>query len=191
MAFTLPELPYPKSALAPHISAETLEFHYGKHHMGYLTKLNAQLEASPALASKSLEDLITTQTGGVFNLAAQIWNHTFYWRSLKPGGGGAPTGRIAQAIDKSFGSFAEFRQKFSGVAAGHFGSGWAWLGSEGGNLKIVDTHDAGCPLTSGLKPVLTCDVWEHAYYIDYRNDRARYIESWWNLVNWDFASSNL
>ena len=191
MSITLPELPYAKDALAPHISNETLEFHYGKHHAGYVKKLNAAIEADSSLAGKSLEDLIKTQKGGVFNNAAQVWNHTFYWNSLSPGGGGEPTGSIAEAINKSFGSFSDFKEKFSAAAGGHFGSGWAWVVKDGDKLAIVDTHDAGNPLTEGKKPVLTCDVWEHAYYIDYRNARPDYIAAWWNLVNWDFASQNL
>jgi Fe-Mn family superoxide dismutase len=191
MAFELPALPYSNDALAPHISKETLEFHHGKHHAGYVTKLNAAVAADSTLAGKSLEDLVRTQKGGVFNNAAQIWNHTFYWNSLKPKGGGEPTGAVAEAIKKSFGSFGEFKTAFSNAAGGHFGSGWAWLVKDGDKLAIVDTHDAGCPLTLGKKPILTCDVWEHAYYIDYRNARPSYIEAWWNLVNWDFANKNL
>lgn len=191
MSITLPELPYAKDALAPHISNETLEFHYGKHHAGYVKKLNAAIEKDGSLAGKSLEDLIKTQKGGVFNNAAQIWNHTFYWNSMSPNGGGEPSGAIAEAINKSFGSFSDFKEKFSAAASGHFGSGWAWVVKDGDKLAIVDTHDAGNPLTEGKKPVLTCDVWEHAYYIDYRNARPDYISAWWNLVNWDFASKNL
>lgn len=192
MAHTLPDLPYSKDALAPHISNETLEFHYGKHHAGYVAKLNAAVEKDSSLAGKSLEDLIRSQSGGVFNNAAQIWNHTFYWNSLSPKGGGEPSGAIADAINKAFGSFGDFKNEFSAAAGGHFGSGWAWLvKDDGGNLAIVDTHDAGNPLTAGKSPILTCDVWEHAYYIDYRNARPSYIEAWWNLVNWDFANKNL
>ena len=190
MAFSLPELPYSKDALAPHISERTLEFHYGKHHHAYLGKLNAAVEGKD-LANKSLEELITSQSGGLFNAAAQVWNHTFYWNSLSPKGGGAPSGPIGEAINGSFGSFEAFKEKFSAAAAGHFGSGWAWLVLDGSNLAIVDTHDAGCPLVDGKKPVLTCDVWEHAYYLDYQNARPKYIEAWWNLVNWDFANKNL
>jgi superoxide dismutase, Fe-Mn family len=192
MAIELPKLPFEKNALAPHISEKTLEFHYGKHHAGYVTKLNAAIDADSSLAGKSLEDLIRTQKGGVFNNAAQVYNHTFYWSSLKPGGGGEPSGAIADAIKKSFGSFGDFKNKFSAAAGGHFGSGWAWVVKEdNGGLAIVDTHDAGNPLTQGKKPVLTCDVWEHAYYLDYQNARPSYIEAWWNLVNWDFANANL
>ena len=191
MAFTLPELPYTKDALAPHLSAETLEFHHGKHHNAYVTKLNELVAADPTLAGKSLEELIRTTSGGPFNQAAQVWNHTFYWNSMKPGGGGEPTGAVLEAINKSFGSFSAFKEKFSAAAAGQFGAGWAWLVKDGANLAIVTTSNAGNPLTDGKTPVLTCDVWEHAYYIDYRNARPKYVEAWWNLVNWDFAAKNL
>ena len=191
MAFTLPELPYPKDALAPHISAETLDFHHGKHHNAYVTKLNELVAADASLAGKSLEDLVRTTSGGVFNQAAQVWNHTFYWHSMKPGGGGEPKGPLADAINKAFGSFSTFKEKFSAAAVGQFGSGWAWLVKNNGNLEIVATSNAGCPLTEGKTPILTCDVWEHAYYIDYRNARPKYVESWWNLVNWDHAASKL
>ncbi len=192
MAFKLPELPYSKDALSPHISARTLEFHYGKHHQGYVTKLNAAVEGDSALAGKSLEDIIRTTKGGVFNNAAQVWNHTFYWHSMSPNGGGAPTGDIAHAIDKAFGSFADFKEKFSTAAAGQFGSGWAWLVKDAaGQLAITTTGNAGTPLTEGQTPILTCDVWEHAYYLDYQNARPSYIEAWWNLVNWEHAAKNL
>lgn len=191
MAFTLPELPYSKDALAPHISAETLDFHHGKHHNAYVTKLNSLVEADASLAGKSLEDLVRTTSGGTFNQAAQVWNHTFYWNSMKPQGGGEPTGAIADAINKNFGSFGDFKEKFSAAAAGQFGSGWAWLVKSGDALEITTTANAGCPLTEGKTPILTCDVWEHAYYVDYRNARPAYIEAWWHLVNWDFASGNL
>jgi Fe-Mn family superoxide dismutase len=191
MAFKLEALPYEKNALAPHISQETLEFHYGKHHQGYVTKLNGLVADTP-LAQKSLEELVKTESGKVFNNAAQIWNHTFYWKSLSPKGGNAPTGKIADAINASFGSFDEFKKKFQEEAINHFGSGWVWLVRDDNNkLEIVGAHDAGNPLTQGKTPVLTCDVWEHAYYIDYRNDRAKYLEAFWNLVNWEFASANL
>ncbi|MBL9023244.1 MAG: superoxide dismutase [Myxococcales bacterium] len=191
MAFTLPELPFPKDALAPHISAETLDFHHGKHHNAYVTKLNELVAADASLAGKSLEDLMRTTTGPVFNNAAQVWNHTFYWHSMKPGGGGEPKGALADAINKAFGSFSTFKEKFSAAAVGQFGSGWAWLVKNNGNLEIVATSNAACPLTEGKTPILTCDVWEHAYYIDYRNARPKYVESWWNLVNWDHAASKL
>ena len=192
MPITLPELPYAKDALAPHISQETIEFHYGKHHAGYVKKLNAAIEADAALAGKSLEDLVRTAEGGVFNNAAQIYNHNLYWSSLHPNGGGEPRGAVAEGINKAFGSFADFKTQFSKAAGGHFGSGWAWLvKKDNGELAIHDTHDAGCPLTHGCTPLVTCDVWEHAYYIDYRNARPKYIEAWWNLVNWDHANSLL
>ena len=192
MAFTLPELPFPKDSLAPHISAETLDFHHGKHHQAYVTKLNELVAADASLAGKSLEDLVRTTSGGVFNQAAQVWNHTFYWHSMKPNGGGEPTGAIGDAITKAFGSFGTFKEKFSAAAVGQFGSGWAWLVKNGsGALEIVQTSNAGCPLTESKTPILTCDVWEHAYYVDYRNARAKYVEAWWNLVNWDHAASKL
>ncbi len=192
MAFTLPELPFPKDALAPHISAETLDFHHGKHHQAYVTKLNELVAADAALGGKSLEDLVRSSSGPLFNQAAQVWNHTFYWHSMKPGGGGEPTGAVAEAINKSFGSFSTFKEKFTAAAIGQFGSGWAWLVKNGsGALEIVQTSNAGCPLTEGKSPILTCDVWEHAYYVDYRNARAKYVEAWWNLVNWDHAAKGL
>ncbi|MHC4924352.1 MAG: superoxide dismutase, partial [Planctomycetota bacterium] len=170
----------------------TLEFHYGKHHAGYVKKLNAAAEADASIGEKSLEDLITSASGGVFNNAAQIWNHSFYWNSMKPGGGGDPSGAVAAAINENFGSADAFRAEFTKVAAGHFGSGWAWLcKKEDGGLAIVETHDAGNPIPDGHKPLLTCDVWEHAYYIDYRNARPDYIAAWWNLINWDFIGENL
>ena len=192
MAFTLPELPYAKDALAPHISAETLDFHHGKHHQAYVTKLNELVAADASLAGKSLEDLIRSTSGGVFNQAAQVWNHTFYWHSLKPGGGGAPTGALAQAIDTTFGSFAAFKEKFTAAAIGQFGSGWAWLVKNGsGGLEITQSSNAGCPLTEGKTPLLTCDVWEHAYYIDFRNRRPDYLSAFWSLVNWDFVNQQM
>jgi Fe-Mn family superoxide dismutase len=191
MSFELPALPYARDALAPHISAETLDYHYGKHHQTYVTNLNKLVAADPSLEGKSLEDLIRTTSGGVFNNAAQVWNHTFYWNGLRPGGGGEPTGALADAIVAAFGSFAAFKEKFSAAAAGQFGSGWAWLvKNASGGLEIVTTGNAGCPLTDGKVPVLTCDVWEHAYYVDYRNARPAYVAAWWNLVNWDFAAAN-
>ncbi len=192
MAFTLPELPYPKDALAPHISKETLDFHHGKHHNAYVTKLNSLVEADATLQGKGLEALMLSQKGVVFNQAAQVWNHTFYWHSMKPGGGGDPSGAVAAALKEHFGSVEGFRKQFSDAAAGHFGSGWAWLvKKKEGGLAVVSTHDAGNPLTDGHKPLLTCDVWEHAYYIDFRNARPEYIKAWWNLVNWDFLDKNL
>ena len=190
MAFTLPELPYAMDALSPHISAETLEFHYGKHHNAYVTNLNKLVEGT-ANAEKTLEEIIKSSDGGLFNNAAQVWNHSFYWNCLSPNGGGEPTAKLADEINKAFGSFAEFKEKFSTAAATQFGSGWAWLVQKSdGSLDIVKTANAGCPLTDGVKPLLTCDVWEHAYYVDYRNARPKYVEAFWNLVNWDFANQN-
>ena len=191
MAFELPPLPYAKDALAPTISAETLEYHHGKHHQAYVTNLNNLVAGTPN-EGKSLEEIITSSDGGVFNNAAQIWNHTFYWNSLSPNGGGAPTGVVAEAIDGAFGSFDAFKEQFNKVAATHFGSGWAWLVKDAdGKLSVVATPNAGCPLTDGLIPLFTCDVWEHAYYIDYRNARPSYLASFWKLVNWDFVAANL
>ncbi|HMV66576.1 MAG TPA: Fe-Mn family superoxide dismutase [Myxococcota bacterium] len=192
MAFVLPELPYAKDALAPHISAETLDYHHGKHHQAYVTNLNKFVEADPSLQGRTLEDLVLTTKGGVYNNAAQIWNHTFYWHCLSPNGGGEPTGDIAARINATWGSFAAFKEKFSAAAVGQFGSGWAWLvQGQDGALEIVGGGAADNPLTHGKRPILTCDVWEHAYYIDYRNARAKYVEAWWSLVNWDFANQNL
>jgi Fe-Mn family superoxide dismutase len=172
------------------ISAETIEYHYGKHHAGYVTKLNAAIEGTD-LASKSLVDIVR-EGGGTFNNAAQVWNHTFYWNSIKPGGGGQPSGAIADAINGSFGSYDKFREEFSNAAATQFGSGWAWLVAEGDKLAIKKTPNAETPITTSAKPLLTIDVWEHAYYIDYRNARPNYIKTFLDsLVNWDFANQNL
>lgn len=191
MTFTLPQLPYALDALAPHVSKETLEYHYGKHHNTYVTNLN-KLIPGTEFESMTLEEIIMKAKGGIFNNAAQVWNHTFYWHSMSPNGGGEPKGRLAEAINKSFGSFAAFKEQFSQTAATTFGSGWAWLVQDrSGALKIINTSNAGTPMTEGLNALLTCDVWEHAYYIDYRNRRPDYIEAFWSLVNWDFASSNL
>ncbi len=191
MAFTLPPLPYAKDALAPHISAETLEYHHGKHHNAYVTNLNKLLEGKPE-ASKSLEDIIKSSDGGVFNNAAQIWNHTFYWHSMKPNGGGPPTGDLADAIKRDFGSFDKLKEDFSQAAATQFGSGWAWLVLHDGKLSVTKTGNADLPMKHGQKALLTIDVWEHAYYIDYRNLRPKYIETFLNhLVNWDFVAKNL
>lgn len=191
MKHELPQLPYAIDALAPHISKETLEFHHGKHHQTYVTNLN-NLIPGTEFESLTLEEIVKKSSGPIFNNAAQIWNHTFYWQSLAPKAGGAPTGAIAEAITKNFGSFEKFKEEFSKVAIGTFGSGWAWLVKTGdGALKIVSTSNAATPLTDSVKPLLTCDVWEHAYYIDYRNARAKYVESFWNLVNWEFANANL
>ncbi|XP_049850590.1 superoxide dismutase [Fe]-like [Schistocerca gregaria] len=193
MAFVLPPLPYPKNALSPSISEQTLEFHYEKHHRGYVDKLN-QLIKGTALENSSLESLIREQTGKIYNLAAQAWNHTFYWNSMSPNGGGEPKSKskTADAINKSFGSFETFKNKFTDEANNHFGSGWIWLvRDDQNNLSIYPGHDAHCPLSEKKTPVLTCDVWEHAYYIDYKNNRASYIDAWWKVVNWDFVEKNM
>jgi Fe-Mn family superoxide dismutase len=191
MAIELPKLPYDMDALAPHISKETLEFHYGKHHQAYVTNLNNLIPGTP-FEGKSLEDIIKTSTGGVFNNAAQVWNHTFYWHSLSPKGGHEPTGKLADLIVKNFGSFEAFKEQFTKTAIGTFGSGWAWLvKNPDGSLAITSTSNAGTPLTENKKALLTCDVWEHAYYIDYRNARPKYLEHFWNLANWEFVESNL
>lgn len=191
MAFSLPELPYAKNALEPHISEETLEYHYGKHHQTYVDKLNGLIEGTDD-ADKSLEEIIRSASGGLFNNAAQVWNHTFYWHCLSPNGGGRPSGKLAELIDRDFGSFDEFEKEFSDKAAGNFGSGWTWLVKQpDGKLAVVNTDDAKTPLTGDDKPLLTCDVWEHAYYIDYRNARPKYLEAFWKLVNWDFVASHL
>lgn len=191
MAFELPSLPYAKDALAPHISAETLEFHHDKHHATYVTNLN-KLVPGTEFEGASLEDIICkAPAGGIFNNAAQVWNHTFYFNALSPNGGGEPTGALAEAIASTFGSFAEFKEKFSQSAATNFGSGWTWLvKNASGALEIVNTGNAGNPLRDGHTPLLTVDVWEHAYYIDYRNARPKYLEGWWNLVNWAFVAEN-
>ncbi|MCK7597718.1 superoxide dismutase [Fe] [Microbulbifer sp. CAU 1566] len=191
MAHVLPELPYAMDALQPHISQETLEFHYGKHHKTYVDKLNGLLEGTPE-ADKSLEDVIKSSSGGVFNNAAQIWNHTFYWNCLSPNGGGAATGAVAEAINAAFGSFDKFKEEFTNSAVNNFGSGWTWLVKKSdGTVAIVNTSNAETPLTdSSVTPLLTCDVWEHAYYIDYRNARPKYMEAFWALLNWEFVNQN-
>ncbi len=188
MTIELPALPYALDALEPHISKETLEYHYGKHHQTYVTNLNNLIEGTDN-AGKSLEALIKTSSGGLFNNAAQVWNHTFYWNCLSPNGGGEPTGALAEAINAKFGSFAEFKEAFSKTAITTFGSGWGWLvKNSAGELELVSTSNAGCPLTEEQTPLLTCDVWEHAYYVDYRNARPKYVEAFWSLVNWDFVA---
>lgn len=190
MEHKLPELPFAKDALEPVISEETIEYHYGKHHQAYVNNLN-NLIAGTEFEYMSLEEIIKKSSGGVFNNAAQVFNHTFYWNCLAPDAGGEPTGELAAAIDKAFGSFAEFKEKFSATAVGTFGSGWAWLvKKDDGELEIVSTSNAGTPLTEGKTPLLTCDVWEHAYYVDYRNARPAYVGKFWDLVNWDFVASN-
>lgn len=188
---TLPPLPFAMDALVPHISKETLEYHYSKHHQTYVTNLN-KLILETEFESMSLEDIIMKSKGGMFNNAAQVWNHTFYWHSLSPNGGGEPTGKLGEMINKTFGSFDAFKEQFTQVAIGTFGSGWAWLVQDStGALKIISTSNAGTPMTEGLTALLTCDVWEHAYYIDYRNARPTYMNAFWSLVNWEFAASNL
>lgn len=187
MSHTLPKLPYSNDALEPHISSETISYHYGKHHQSYVTKLNGMVEGNDN-AGKSLEDLIKTATGGIFNNAAQVWNHTFYWNCLGPDAGGEATGAIGDAIKAKWGSFADFREAFSTAAATNFGSGWTWLVKKGDALEIVSTSNAANPMTDGMTPIMTIDVWEHAYYVDYRNARPKYIEAFWNLVNWDFIN---
>ncbi|PLW70398.1 Fe-Mn family superoxide dismutase [Pseudohalioglobus lutimaris] len=191
MAFELPPLPYSQDALEPHISAETLEFHYGKHHKTYVDKLNGLAEGTD-LAKKSLEEVVKDSEGGVFNNAAQIWNHSFYWNCLSPNGGGAATGAVAEAIDAAFGSFDAFKKAFTDSAVNNFGSSWTWLVKNAdGSVAIVNTSNAGTPLTdSSVTPLLTVDLWEHAYYIDYRNARPKYMEAFWALVNWAFVNEN-
>lgn len=197
MAFTLPELPYTQNALEPYISANTLSFHHGKHHNAYVTNLNKLIEGTE-LESKSLEDIIRETAGkddkkGIFNNAAQVWNHTFYWHSMKPQGGGQPSGDLLDKINKDFGSFDKFKEEFSNAGATQFGSGWAWLvADKSGKLKVTKTANAETPVTTGEKPLITMDVWEHAYYLDFQNARPKYIETFLNsLVNWDFATKNL
>jgi superoxide dismutase, Fe-Mn family len=190
MTFELPALPYAKDALEPHISAETIEYHYGKHHQTYVTNLN-NLIPGTEFEGKSLEEIVKKSSGGIFNNAAQIWNHTFYWHSLSPNGGGQPSGALADAIEKCFGSFDKFKEEMTKTAVTTFGSGWAWLVKNAdGSLALVSTSNAATPLTGDQTPLLTVDVWEHAYYIDFRNLRPKYLEAFWSLVNWDFASKN-
>jgi Fe-Mn family superoxide dismutase len=190
MKFELDPLPYSKDALAPHMSAETISFHYEKHHQTYMNNLKNLLQGKPE-AEKSLEEIVKGATGGVFNNAAQVWNHDFYWKSMKANGGGEPNGALLEAIKRDFGSFNDFKSQFQTAAVGQFGSGWAWLVNDAGKLKITTTSNAETPMTKGMTCLVTCDVWEHAYYIDYRNLRAKFVETWLgNLVNWDFAQSN-
>ncbi len=190
MEHTLPQLPYAIDALAPHISQETLEYHYGKHHQTYVTNLN-NLVKDGEFANSTLEEIIKKSSGGIFNNAAQVWNHSFYWNCLSPQGGGEPTGALKEAINTKFGSFEEFKKQFTATCVGTFGSGWGWLvKTPTGELELVSTSNAATPLTSANKALLTCDVWEHAYYIDYRNSRPNYMAAFWNLVNWDFVSKN-
>jgi Fe-Mn family superoxide dismutase len=190
MEHKLPELPWAKDALAPHISAETIDYHYGKHHNAYVTKLNAGIKDTE-FADMPLEDIVKKAKGGLFNNAAQVWNHTFYWNCLAPNAGGPATGAVADKINAKWGSFDKFKEEFTNSAATNFGSGWTWLVEKGGDLEIMNTDDADTPLAHGIKALMTIDVWEHAYYVDYRNARPNYIDAFWSLVNWDFVNSNL
>jgi len=189
--FELPPLPYAKNALAPHISEETLEFHYGKHHQAYMTNLKGLLEGKPE-ANKSLEEIVKESSGGVFNNAAQVWNHSFFWNCMKPNGGGKPTGELASMIDRDFGGYDKFKEAFAKACVTQFGSGWGWLIENGGKLEVMQTSNADLPMKHGKKAILTIDVWEHAYYIDYRNLRPKFVETVIDkLLNWDFANQNL
>lgn len=191
MEHKLPALPYAKEALQPHISAETLEYHYGKHHQTYVTNLNNMIKGTE-YENMSLEEIIQKSQGGVFNNSAQVWNHTFFWNCMSPNGGGAPTGKVADAINAKWGSFDKFKEEFNKSALGNFGSGWTWLVQKtDGSVDIVNTSNAGTPLTTSDKPLLTADVWEHAYYIDYRNARAKFLDAFWNVANWDFVNQNM
>ena len=190
MPFELPELPYPLDGLEPHISQETMEYHYGKHHQAYVNKLNGLIKGTE-FEGLSLEEIVMKSEGGIFNNAAQAWNHTFYWYSMTPNGGGDPYDALAAAIDRDFGSFEKFKEEFTNKALTQFGSGWAWLvKNKDGKLEVLNTPNAGNPMTDNKTPLLTCDVWEHAYYIDTRNDRPQYVSNFWNLVNWDFVVKN-
>ena len=190
MEHTLPPLPYPKDALEPHMSKETFEYHYGKHHQAYVTNLNNLIKGTE-FENMALEDIIRKSSGGVFNNSAQVWNHTFFWNCMAPKGGGEPRGALADAINKKWGTFAAFKEAFSKSAVGNFGSGWTWLVKKADGVDIVNTSNAGTPLTTSDKPLLTLDVWEHAYYIDHRNARPKFVETFFaNLVSWDFASKN-
>jgi superoxide dismutase, Fe-Mn family len=192
MSFVLPTLPYDKAALAPHLTEENIDLHYSKHHNSYVVNLNKFIEDGKVDGSKTLEEVILSSDGPVFNNAAQIWNHTFYWSSMKPSGGGEPTGALAEAINRDFGSFAKFKEEFTNAAVSQFGSGWAWLVVEDDKLKVTKTGNADLPLKYGQKALITCDVWEHAYYPTYKNLRPKYVETFLNsLVNWDFAAENL
>jgi Fe-Mn family superoxide dismutase len=190
MEHILPPLPYAKNALAPVMSEETLEYHYGKHHQAYVTNLNNLIKGTE-FENLSLEEIVKKSSGGVFNNSAQVWNHTFFWNCMKPNAGGAPTGKVADAISAKWGSFDKFKEEFQKSAVGNFGSGWTWLVKKAdGSVDIVNTSNAATPLTTENKALLTVDVWEHAYYIDYRNARPKFVEAWWNLVNWDFVNQN-
>ncbi len=190
MTYELPALPYAKDALEPVISAETIDYHYGKHHQAYVTNLNNMVPGTE-FEGASLEDIIAKSSGGIFNNAAQVWNHTFYWNGLSPQGGGEPAGALGDAITETFGSFEAFKEAFIKAGIGNFGSGWTWLvKNPAGGLEIVNTDDAGNPMTDGHQPLLTVDVWEHAYYIDFRNARPKYLADIWNIINWDFVAAN-
>ena len=191
MAIELPALPWARDALAPHISAETIDYHYGKHHQTYVTNVNNQIKGTE-FENEDLVTIVKKAQGGLFNNAAQVWNHTFYWNCLSPKGGGEPSGKLADGIKKAFGGFSQFKEEFTKTAIGTFGSGWAWLVQRAdGNLGLISTSNAATPLTGTDVPLLTCDVWEHAYYIDYRNARPKYLEAFWNLANFDFATSQM
>ncbi|MBW5802502.1 superoxide dismutase [Coxiella endosymbiont of Ornithodoros amblus] len=190
MAFELPDLPYKLNVLEPHISQETLEYHHGKHHRAYVNKLNKLIKGTP-FEKESLEEIIRKSDGGIFNNAAQHWNHTFYWHCMSPDSAEDPSGELASAIDKTFGSLDKFKSLFTNSANNHFGSGWAWLVKDkNGKLEVLSTVNAQNPMTEGKKPLMTCDVWEHAYYIDTRNDRPKYVNNFWQVVNWDFVMKN-
>ncbi len=190
MEHKLPTLPYALDGLEPYISKETLEYHYGKHHQAYVTNLNNQIK-NTEYEKETLENIIKTSSGGIFNNAAQVWNHTFFWQCMKPNGGGEPSGALAEAIKATWQTFDRFKEEFTKSCVGNFGSGWTWLVKKAdGSLTIVNTSNAATPLTGSDKPLLTCDVWEHAYYIDYRNARAKFVDAFWNVINWDFVSSN-
>ena len=191
MSFELPKLPYAQDALEPHVSAETLSYHHGKHHNAYVTNLNNLIKGTE-LEGKSLEEIILASEGGVFNNAAQVWNHTFYFNGMSANGGGQPSGKLADLINAKFGSFEEFKQQFAALGLATFGSGWVWLVQDKeGNLELTNTFNAGTPMTDGKHALMTCDVWEHAYYVDTRNDRGAYLNNFWNVVDWEKAASNL
>jgi len=192
MPFELPPLPYDVAALEPYLTRENMELHHDKHHQAYVTNLNKFIEQGKVDGSKSLEEIIVSSDGPVFNNAAQVWNHTFFWNCMKPGGGGKPDGELAKAIEKDFGSFDQFKQQFADAAVSQFGSGWAWLVLDGGTLKVTKTSNADLPMKHGQVALLTCDVWEHAYYPTYKNARPKYVETFLNsLINWSFVASNL
>src|SRR5687768_7469809 len=191
MAIELPKLPYAENALAPHISPETIQYHYGKHHQAYVTNLNKLIEGTPH-ASKSLEEIVKSSDGGIFNNAAQVWNHTFYWNCMRPGGGGTPTGKITDLVNQGFGSYDNFKKELSQACVTQFGSGWGWVVLEGGAVKVQKTGNADTPIARGGRPLLTIDVWEHAYYLDYQNRRADHVNAIIDkLLNWNFANENL